>query len=223
MRRTLFFDLDGTILDTAERQYHVFSTCAARCGIEVLVDREEFWVGKRNGMRNLDLLAPGTPPDRVTVFRQAWMDLIEDRESLRLDSPFEGIQDALGSLAVNNDLLLTTLRQSRSNLEWQLDHWGLARYFRSLLVGHPTSPQDKARLICDYLRSRTGPGESVLIGDSEMDIQTGVQLGFTTIACAYGQRTAERLRAHHPDHMAWEARQISHVIANLDPNPGTGT
>jgi phosphoglycolate phosphatase len=85
--------------------------------------------------------------------------------------------------------------------EMILKHFEIARYFTSI-VGGDTVAERKPdpKPVIEAIRQLGGsPGQAVMIGDSENDVNAGRRAGAHTCAVGYGFRTADQLRKASPD------------------------
>jgi phosphoglycolate phosphatase-like HAD superfamily hydrolase len=195
---TLFLDLDGPILDAAERNFQVHCALVAELGGRMTLNRDELWRLKRAGQSSADLLAlnPGPPVDRER-FKRRWSEEIELPRWLALDTLQPGACATLEWLAQSWPLVLVTLRQRRDGLEDQLTRLGLARFFSSVLCANPAAGEGwetKRALVA--ASAFTGAG--VFIGDTEVDIRAGKLLGLATVAVLCGIRDRAALEAEQP-------------------------
>ena len=111
--RTIFFDLDDTLIDTSARHYTVFNSILRDYGISNPLNKEEFWEEKRRGKRNVDLLQENLPPRLLNQFKNDWMRRIEARACLTCDKRIRGCIDVLSALYHDVDLVLVTLRNNK--------------------------------------------------------------------------------------------------------------
>lgn len=212
--RTLFLDLDGPLLDVAERYHRLHRDLVLRRGGQPLA-AAEYWELKRDRTPEEEILArAGLSPGAAAAAAAAHRSRIESRRYLRFDRPWAWTAPALDSLARLATPVLITARRHRDRLLWQLARLGLEERFESVLAGPGDgTPLSKARLLLDS-RLTWAPG-SVLVGDSEVDIASGRALGLITVALDCGVRNAARLAACNPDLLLGDLRQVAPRLAAL--------
>jgi len=204
----IIFDLDGTLLDTSNRQYKLYiqlyeeliSTDAKP------LSRGQFWTMKRSGYSTVELLPREIGSSVRQEFLELWKERIESTEYLRYDSVFDGVTETLCYLRKNDyKLFLLTRRSDSDNLRWELDEVGISRYFLdTYIVSHEGPPKDA--VINEQLGELT-PADFV-VGDTADDLEAGNRLGATTIAVNTGIRNKERQTAANPDLMLESVNDI---------------
>lgn len=192
MTNRLFLDLDGTLIDSRQRQYNLFSELAP----ESTISFDEYWRCKRNNMNQRVLLQRYLQYSDVQIaeFKGAWMGKIEEPVRLDIDVPFEGVREFLSQASRKCDLFLVTGRQHLDRLVPQMRKLGLYDYFSDIL--NTAQRQSKAELI----RSRAAwDADDIFVGDTGEDILAGRELGMRTVAVTSGALSEETLRKYHPD------------------------
>ena len=205
-------DLDGPILDVAERHFKVYSEIAAELGCARL-PFETYWAQKRVPLGAKRILELTAAAPAYEAFAQRWLQEIERDVYLDIDTLQPG---ALTTLDRWNDsghtIVLATMRQDGAALERQLRALGLRSRFHAVVV-------------CDRLGGAIGKAESVAgvvgvapanscwIGDTEVDVTAARRRGSVAWALSCGLRAATFLAAQHPDH-------LSEHLRDVDPEAG---
>jgi len=198
MKWTIFFDLDETLIDTSERHYTVYTDILDLYGIQNTLSKEEFWNQKRIGRKTVELLPKTSSKEFVQKFMDEWLKRIEDIRYLKYDSLLQESLHILSILEDKANLMLVTLRNNKENLFWELDNFGLNKYFKKILVGSPLKLKNKAPLIKNYIEKHF-KNNFIIIGDTEADISAGKELGIVSIAVTYGLRTKKFLTKLKPN------------------------
>ncbi|HZP26528.1 MAG TPA: HAD family hydrolase [Dehalococcoidia bacterium] len=211
-RLTVYFDLDGTILDVSRRYYAVYSTLLTQLGSAPLQE-DEYWrlrranAGPREFLPDLDTIGR-------EVFAQGWLRAIESDRSLELDSPFPGVRETLRSLSKEHRLVLVTLRRSRERLLGQLRALALDVFFvKVLTTDNQGQPGDlKGRLV---KRDSIGHREAIVVGDSEADVQAARHAGLPVACVCSGIRNRDFLTELAPDALIESLTQLPPLLASL--------
>jgi len=190
--RALIFDLDGTLIDSKQDLIHSVNAMLVEMGREKLhEDTISGYIG--HGAPKLVARALGDGASAAER-EQALKFFLAHYEQHKLDStrPYPGVAEALEELREFPMAVLTNkpVRVSRRILEGL----GLGKYFRAVYGGNSfeTKKPDPlgARKILEEL-GRTA-GETMMVGDSEVDVQTARNAGTLAAAVNYGFGTHDR-------------------------------
>lgn len=194
-----FLDLDGPILDVSSRHYLVYADSVASLRGTPVV-KQVFWAAKRRKTTDRELLALSDLPNDATSYQALKLRNIENPAYLAHDRIQAHAQVALKRIAGRYDLVLVTLRHSRSALQQQLERLGLASLFMKVLSA-PAGPRSGWETKCALvMEAGLTPGVgSFFAGDTETDILAGRALGITTVAVCDGIREEGILRQYAPD------------------------
>lgn len=186
----IFFDLDGTLLDSKVRLYRLFQHLVP----ESQYSFEEYWELKKNKIGHKEIFEKHLLLDSFSVFEKSWLDKIELPEWLSLDKPFEGTTTFLNELKKRHKLYVITARQFESLALSQLDEHGWLGFFEKIFVTGQI--KEKFELIKSI---ENISNEDWLVGDTGKDIQTGKQLGLNTAAVLSGFLSESNLISYNPD------------------------
>lgn len=213
--KTIFFDLDGPIIDVAPKFYYLYTEMFSAGGHPVL-SINEYWNLKRNKVPEPQIAARTAPQGFIDGYVPERIRVIEDIKYLEHDCLIDGARDVLDSLHGRYQLILVTLRNRRENLMWELKHLDLIKYFDHILTKEDNHGDFKIKveLITGYLQGKKPAG--IIIGDTESDIKAGKTLGLKTVAVCCGIRTKEYLQALAPDYIIDSINQLSEVLARED-------
>ena len=209
-----FWDLDGPILDVSERYWRVHRDTLSELGFGCL-DKERYWMLKRRKEPEARIAEACGAGSVFAAYQEHRLSRIESRPYLAFDSVQEGALSALELLGRTGEQILVTLRHDAANLDWQLRSLDLFRFFSAVLSsGEVTDPRWRMKwgLVGNHLKDRPDRTQRHLfITDTETDVRSGQELGFTTVAVANGIRDVSILEAAHPD------RVLARTSDLLDP------
>jgi phosphoglycolate phosphatase len=202
----VFFDLDGTLINSKERVYQLFIDLT-----KVNISFEDYWDYKKNKKSNESLLSSrfGFSHSTITKFTKDWMDQIENLEYLSLDKLFEFTIHTLNFCEREEyTLYVVTNRQSIPNTLAQLESFGIKHFFKDILITeHKTT---KVELIKQSLNSLSS--EDIIIGDTGEDINTGKELSIRSIGVLSGFRNKKQLELYKPLHIVKNISGLNKII-----------
>ncbi len=218
---TIYLDLDGTLLDIAERYWRLHTYLTAHLG-GPKVERSAYWRMKRQGARIADIW-PGYPHELHKAYDQAWLELIEDPLYLRFDTLHQGVARALEELGKECRLVLATMRRNPGPLRKQLSDLGLISAFQALLCeAGPQAPhQGKEGLL--QQDPRFDSTTSIVVGDTEAEVQAGKRLGIPSVGVLNGLRSREWLEPLGPTYIIPSVSHLPALLRGVLAHGGTGS
>ena len=209
--KLLVFDLDGTLIDSAQDLCNSVNATLAHFGREPLQDAVVAgYIGDgavllmRRALFGRDAVAV----DEKLLAKAYEFFLVYYREH-KLDSTYayEGVLEALAALKQLHDhpngpeRLMAVLTNKPVNPARAIcEALGLAPYFLNIYGGNSfaTKKPDPEGLRALMNEAGTRPEETVMIGDSQVDVETARNAGAWSIGCTFGL-APESLAAHPPD------------------------
>jgi phosphoglycolate phosphatase len=130
--------------------------------------------------------------------------------------PYPGISDLLDSLTAKGIKLAVASNKYQEATEELVAQYFRDYSFTSVLgqrEGRPIKPD--AGIIFEAMASCEGvrPDEVIYCGDSDVDMQTGINAGVRTVGVTWGFRSREELAAYSPCLLADNPEEIHNFIA----------
>jgi phosphoglycolate phosphatase len=206
--KLIVFDLDGTLIDSAQDLCNSVNATLGHCGLEPLPDKEiAAYIGDGALMLVRRALAArnGAAFDEAYL-AQAYEFFLDYYREHKLDFTYAypGVIDALNELGQlpgggrRTMAVLTNkpVRPARAICE----ALGLAPFFMSIYGGNsfPTKKPDPEGMLALVAEAGATPEQTVMIGDSEVDVQTARNAGAWSIGCTFGL-APHTLEASPPD------------------------
>jgi phosphoglycolate phosphatase len=207
---TLYWDLDGPILDVSTRYYYAYRDILREYRHQY-VTQEAYWAAKRTRCNEGEILRLTGAESILAEYQQERSRRIESEEYLEFDRIQVGTISALEQFSLQAVQCVVTLRTNRQTLERELERLDLVKYFTHILSSAPNTADRwviKRDLIHNARPEDNGP-EHVFIGDTETEVITGRALGFRTVAVTCGIRSRDLLAATGPDHIIDEMGQLT--------------
>ena len=190
--RALIFDLDGTLIDSQRDLIRSVNATLQEMGREELhEDTISGYIG--HGAPQLVRRALGSNAADYECDRALQFFLAHYNEH-KLDStcPYPRVPEALALLA-NYPMAILTNKPVRASVRI-LEGLGLTKYFRAVYGGNSfeTKKPDPLGAHTILREFAAAPNEAMLIGDSEVDVQTARNAGTLAAAVNYGFGTHNR-------------------------------
>src|SRR5713226_5868211 len=194
--RALIFDLDGTLIDSKLDLIRSVNAMLHEMGREQLrEDTISSYIG--HGAPQLVGRALGNGATEAER-QQALKFFLAYYENHKMDSTcaYSGVPEALEHLAAFPMAILTN-KPVRISLRI-LESLGLSKYFRAVYGGNSFETKKPDPLGAQTILREFGaaPAEALLIGDSEVDVQSALFSGASAATVNYGFGTHDR--ATHP-------------------------
>jgi phosphoglycolate phosphatase len=184
--KALLFDLDGTLIDSKQDLVLAVNATLRSLGREELpADLVASYVG--SGAPILIQRALGDSPDSEE-FRRALEFFLAYYEQHKLDftCAYPDVRQALEQL---RDIPMVVLTNKPVNISVRiLEGLGLAPFFQAIYGGNsfPTKKPDPLGANTILARLRVTPREAVMVGDSEVDVQTARNAGMISAIVNFG-------------------------------------
>lgn len=206
MIKLIIFDLDGTLVDSSIDLTNALNYAIEPYDIDRLTVQKTISLVGEGITRLIEKLLG---PERNHI-RQEVLDRFMDYYSAHLvdfTRPYVGVPETLELLQLYRKAVISNKRESLSKKV--LQELGLLRHFDAVLgsdsVGEKKpSPRPLLKVMEMFSCSA---GETVIVGDSNFDIEAGKAAGIRTIAVSYGFREAGLLQ------------QADRIIAHIQELP----
>jgi phosphoglycolate phosphatase len=188
MTRTVLFDLDGTLVDTAPDLGHALNEMRARRGLAPL-SLDAIRPQASHGSQGLLRLGFGVTQDQpeFAALRLEFLDIYE-RHLVHKSALFPGVADMLAGLEEDGRAWGVVTNKPARYTEPLLAQLGLAPRAACIVSGdtcarnkpHPDPVLHACRV------ARAEPGDCLYVGDAERDIQAARAAGMPALIVLYG-------------------------------------
>ena len=192
----IVFDWDGTLMDSEAQIVHCLHAAIADLGLEPMDDatvRNIIGLGLKEA---IDALVPG----RDAGFHQAFVEAYREHWFAHDGSDlFEGARDVLELLRTNDIRLGIATGKARRGLVRVLGETGLEGYFDATRCSDETTSKPHPQMLLEVMQELSvAPQQTVMVGDTEYDMEMATNAGAAKIAVRSGVHTEERLKRHKP-------------------------
>lgn len=205
------FDLDGTLINSARTIYKATLKTFDDLNINYQLPENEF--NQMIGMHFVDIFVHFNidVPDFesfIAHYKKVYFDFIDDSVFY---NDVEATLEILKKKSYKISLLTT---KAQDQTERILKHFNIAGMFDFIMGrtnGIPHKPDPTPFfMICDYLKIETE--NSLMVGDTELDILCGKNANAKTAAVTYGYRTKDKLKEYSPDYLIESLNDIVKIL-----------
>jgi len=201
MKKLIIFDLDGTLLDTIGDLAGATNYALRSLGFPER-EKEEYYRLIGRGITNLfkgAVPAGCDTPETIDRMRKHFLDHY-GVHLCDLTHPYPGIVDLLSHLAEQGVKMAVASNKYQEGAETVIRHFFGDIPFVTILgqrEGFPIKPDPG---IVDLCMEAAGiqKKDVLYVGDSNVDMQTGLNAGVDTAGVTWGFRSREELEAFHP-------------------------
>jgi phosphoglycolate phosphatase len=215
--RLLIFDLDGTLIDSAD-DYQVSVNRLMREENKPELSREQVQHGLGHGLRSM---VRGLFPDLANEIHR--LHEIEERflyyylqydcttKTALYPGALEFLRSWKGELAVVTNKSLAPTKKIMTHLGLDEFHWSSVFCFESLPERKPSAfPLEEAMKRIGAARE-----ETLMIGDGLPDLKAAQNAGVRSVIATFGYTDAALLKEHHPTRFFSSYQELQQLIREL--------
>ncbi len=207
------FDFDGTLADTWRDIATALNHTLVEEGLPVAEGPEIRFAIGQGVLPLLQRIRPDLAEDEARL-HALYMRFRDHYEEVCLETTtlYDGIERCLEQLA-GTTLVVASNKPGRFLLP-MLGALGIESRFATVIAGDSLDVSKPDPAVWAELEQRAPGAHGIrwMIGDSAVDVATGVAVGARTIGCAWGLRGRDELRAAGADHILEHPSEIADLI-----------
>lgn len=210
--RLIVFDWDGTLMDSVVQIVDAMHAAMRDLELEVLTeDQIKNIIGL--GLREaIDALYPGQDDvfleQFIERYRHYWFALSTQSEL------FAGAEQTLKLLQEQGLMLAIATGKGRQGLDKVLADTALGDYFQITRCADETTSKPHPQMLHEIMsKLDVKPEQTIMIGDSEYDMEMAHNAGVESIAATYGVHEWERLSPFNPLYRLDELIELGDWVA----------
>ena len=195
--RLIVFDWDGTLMDSETQIVHSMFGAIRDMQLESRTADECRNIIGLGLKEAIDALYPGRDElfnrEFVDSYRHHWFSIANDSEL------FPGARETLQLLREAGFELAIATGKGRAGLEKALEHTQLESMFSVTRCADETRSKPHPQMLEEILQETATEAEhTLMVGDTEYDMNMAGQAGVHAVAVSYGVHERERLMLHKP-------------------------
>ena len=214
MYRHIIFDLDGTLLNTIDDLADAGNWVCRNHGWPThTVEEFKYFVG--NGMTRLaERFSPESQrtPEGIRAVLDEFMPYYSAHKEDKT-APYPGIRELLERLKGTGLTLAVLSNKAHAIVPGIIEGYfpGVFAYAQGAVDGVPTKPDPT---LLHRLMGEMGaaPGDTLFVGDSNVDIRTAKNGGLVSCGVLWGFRTRQELEAEGADHLVQTPEELAELI-----------
>jgi HAD superfamily hydrolase (TIGR01549 family) len=213
--KLIVFDLDGTLMDSSTTIYKAVMNTFDKLNIPVHLPQSDFenTIGAHFHDIFKDFNIELTDFEEfLEIYLSVYFNYIDDTKF------YPGVIEVLRKIKNKNfnTAILTTKAQGQTDTI--VKNFNLNNYFNYIMgrrTGIEIKPSPKPLLeICKALS--VSPSETLMVGDSELDLKCGKSAGALTCGVTYGYRSRESLQKENPDYLIDTIEELMNVVLKIN-------
>ena len=195
--KLIVFDWDGTLVDSEQRIVTAMRDAIRDVGLPALpTNTLKNVIGLGLGIAIATLL-PDYGHDEHQLVADAYRHHFLAADQRAVSFPDAG--DVLRALTEREYLLAVATGKSRHGLDRDLEETGFKTLFHATRCADETHSKPNPQMLFDVMdRLGVEAGETLMIGDTEYDLQMASNAGAASVGVSYGVHEPERLLGHNP-------------------------
>ncbi len=215
--QAVVFDLDGTLISSHTNIYYAVIKTFKKLGRTVNIPEQKFYALLGHHFKDmfseLDIEVDDIE-EFIYIYKNLYFDFIN------YSKPYKGVEETLRQLKNKNIKIALLTTKGQDQAERIINHFNYGKYFDLILGRRPDmaiKPSAEPYLfICNNLVVE--PANTIMVGDSELDIGCGKNAGALTCGVTFGYRTPEQLEAEKPDFLINEISGVINILERLNRN-----
>ncbi len=209
----IVFDWDGTLMDSEARIVSCMQQAARDLGVAVPPREQARDVIGLGLSEAVQQLFGAQAADHWQALAEAYRHHF--LAGNQAPSPmFEGAREVLGDLAEAGHYLAVATGKSRRGLDRVLEETGLGELFIITRSADETFSKPHPQMLLEIMEYvGLEPQQSLMIGDTEYDVQMAANAGVDALGVSYGVHAPERLLAHGARHCLTDIRELPGWLA----------
>jgi phosphoglycolate phosphatase len=195
----VIFDWDGTLCQSLDRIVLSVQKSAADLGLPALENERVRGIVGLGLQEAMDELFPGVSDELRLRIRERYSHHFVSLDQVAPSPLYEDAMDTLEALRARGYQLAVATGKSRIGLDRVLANLNMIDYFDCTRCADETRSKPHPQMLQEILQEMGRPAEeSLMVGDTEFDLEMANAAGIRGVAVTYGAHPLPRLQACRP-------------------------
>ena len=189
MKKTILFDLDGTLTDSGEGIINCAIMTLEHYGCPI-PSREEMRVFVGPPLHQ-SFINHGVPADKtdeaIKIYRSRYVPI-----GAYENTPYPGVKEMLEALKADGHTLYVATSKPEAMSIKILEHFGMAHYFDMICGATLDTSRSTKEDVIAYLLEKNGRADNIImVGDTKFDVLGAKHHGIKTVGVSWGYGTVD--------------------------------
>ncbi|MEE1037148.1 MAG: HAD family hydrolase [Oscillospiraceae bacterium] len=216
MKKTILFDLDGTLTDSGEGIINCAQLALEHFGLNI-PSREEMrvFVGPPLHETFQKFGVPAEQVDEaIKIYRSRYIPIGKFE-----NTPYPGIRELLETLVAHGHRLYVATSKPEAMSVEILEHFDLARYFTMICGATMDKSRSTKEAVIAYLLETNGKADDmIMVGDTAFDVIGAKAHGISTIGVSWGYGTVEDMEKAGAAAIAHNTHELLSLLEDKCPS-----
>ncbi len=218
MIKGVIFELDGTILNTLDDLATAMNQMLREFGYpereDLFFHQQALGFGARNYVKSCMPDEAAQDESKVDACLERYRVIYGAASSVQT-KPYEGICELMTALKAKGISINVLSNKPNAPTQALVQKWFADYEPRCVYGERPGIPRKPDAAVPLAIAEELGlsPKEMVFVGDSEVDIQTGLAAGMLSVGVLWGYRTREQLLANGAEHLLETPQELLSLIS----------
>jgi phosphoglycolate phosphatase len=211
---TVFFDLDGTLIDPKEGITKSIQYALEKLGVDVPhADDLEWCIGPPLWESFAVLLGENADLDEaVALYRERFVE-----EGIYEAEPYDGIGEMFDELHRLDAKIYITTSKPHAYAQTIIEHFGIHAHVERLLGSELDGTNSDKTQLLQFALDEIGvdPAKTIMVGDRRHDINGAKNNDILNIGVMWGYGTPDELRDAEADMLAGDPEELPEIMLDL--------
>lgn len=210
--QNIFFDLDGTLTDSAEGVTKSVQYALKKYGIEASLDELRSFIGPplQRSFKEVYGFGETGIEEVIGFYREYYRE-----KGIYENQVYSFVPEILEALKKNKLALFVATSKPTIFAEKILNHFGLRDYFISVVGSNLDGTRVEKAEVIEHILNKTArlkKSETVMVGDRKHDINGARTCNLDSVAVTYGYGSPDELKAANPTHIVHSVKDLGELL-----------